>query len=381
MLQALLESAGLTPDDVELVQYPGLRPGHGAPAGRRRRRHRLRQQRADPARAWPAIEAERPAVRRVVPLPGPGLVDRRRRRSTAKRDALAAFTAATLRAMDEIAADPQKGLDATFAAVPDLGPGPGDSSGRSSARRSRPGRTTGRTRQSGRSIGTAGRVARLHDRARPRAEPGHGRPARLGRAAPDPLAPGTGARVAAARAFGALPFRHGRLERRPTGARGDRTVGRGAGARLAREPLAQWQSRGLLILRSRVRIPDGSPPPGGFAWPVFEGCRRARCRHRPSLARWLRAAQAPAPEPEPAAHGRDHCYGTLGRRARAASLPLSGSRLRRVGSPVQEDEPPPRRVLARTHDWRRCRVRGLAYDAGRPWAAILPTRGDARGEA
>ena len=31
-----------------------------------------------------------------------------------------AFTAATLRAMEEIAADPQKGLDATFEAVPDL---------------------------------------------------------------------------------------------------------------------------------------------------------------------------------------------------------------------------------------------------------------------
>ena len=38
----------------------------------------------------------------------------------AKHQALAAFTAATLRAMNEITADPQKGLDATFAAVPDL---------------------------------------------------------------------------------------------------------------------------------------------------------------------------------------------------------------------------------------------------------------------
>ena len=39
---------------------------------------------------------------------------------TSKHDALAAFTKATLKAMDDIAADPQKGLDATFAAVPDL---------------------------------------------------------------------------------------------------------------------------------------------------------------------------------------------------------------------------------------------------------------------
>jgi ABC-type nitrate/sulfonate/bicarbonate transport system substrate-binding protein len=37
-----------------------------------------------------------------------------------KRGALAAFTAATFRAMEEITADPQKGLDAAFAAVPDL---------------------------------------------------------------------------------------------------------------------------------------------------------------------------------------------------------------------------------------------------------------------
>ncbi|HEY5628269.1 MAG TPA: hypothetical protein VIR16_02050, partial [Candidatus Limnocylindrales bacterium] len=38
----------------------------------------------------------------------------------AKHDALAAFTKATLKAMDDITADPQKGLDATFAIVPDL---------------------------------------------------------------------------------------------------------------------------------------------------------------------------------------------------------------------------------------------------------------------
>jgi ABC-type nitrate/sulfonate/bicarbonate transport system substrate-binding protein len=37
-----------------------------------------------------------------------------------KQDALRRFTDATLRAMDEIAADPQVGLDATFALVPDL---------------------------------------------------------------------------------------------------------------------------------------------------------------------------------------------------------------------------------------------------------------------
>ena len=59
----------------------------------------------------------------IVPLPGPGLVTGTATLA-AKHDALKAFTAATLRAMDEIAADPQAGLDATFAAVPDLATDP-----------------------------------------------------------------------------------------------------------------------------------------------------------------------------------------------------------------------------------------------------------------
>ena len=49
MLQALLGSAGLTPDDVTIVEFPGLQAGGRAPAGPGRRRDRLRQQRADPA--------------------------------------------------------------------------------------------------------------------------------------------------------------------------------------------------------------------------------------------------------------------------------------------------------------------------------------------
>ena len=42
----------------------------------------------------------------------------------AKGPALRAFVAAPLRAMDEIAADPQVGLDAAIAAVPELGKDP-----------------------------------------------------------------------------------------------------------------------------------------------------------------------------------------------------------------------------------------------------------------
>jgi ABC-type nitrate/sulfonate/bicarbonate transport system substrate-binding protein len=37
-----------------------------------------------------------------------------------KRDAITAFVAATLHAMEDIAADPEKGLDAAIKAVPDL---------------------------------------------------------------------------------------------------------------------------------------------------------------------------------------------------------------------------------------------------------------------
>jgi ABC-type nitrate/sulfonate/bicarbonate transport system substrate-binding protein len=59
----------------------------------------------------------------IVALPGPGLVTGTTTLD-AKRDALAAFTAVTLDAMDQIVADPQKGIDATFAAVPDLAADP-----------------------------------------------------------------------------------------------------------------------------------------------------------------------------------------------------------------------------------------------------------------
>jgi ABC-type nitrate/sulfonate/bicarbonate transport system substrate-binding protein len=59
----------------------------------------------------------------AVPLPGPGLVVGEQALAT-KHDALKAFVAATLRAMSEIEADPQKGVDASIAAVPDLGTDP-----------------------------------------------------------------------------------------------------------------------------------------------------------------------------------------------------------------------------------------------------------------
>ena len=76
MLQAMLASGGLTTDDVEIVEYPGLHPGDRGRTGRRRRRDRVRQQRAGPARA-PRREGRRPARRRrhAAARSGPDRVD------------------------------------------------------------------------------------------------------------------------------------------------------------------------------------------------------------------------------------------------------------------------------------------------------------------
>jgi len=121
-LQALLQSAGLTTSDVTIQLYPD----YGQTAA-------LQQGAVDAATGFAnnePIALKRAGIEPVVlgvdasiALPGPGLVTGTAT-LTSKHDALAAFTAATLRAMKEITADPQKGLDATFAAVPDLAQDP-----------------------------------------------------------------------------------------------------------------------------------------------------------------------------------------------------------------------------------------------------------------
>ena len=118
MLQALLGSAGLKPADVTVVLYPD----YGQATA-------LQQGVVDAATGFSNNEPvmlEQAGfhtvvltVDAIVPLPGPGLVTGVATLA-AKKAALAAFTSATLRAMNEIAAAPQQGLDATFAAVPDL---------------------------------------------------------------------------------------------------------------------------------------------------------------------------------------------------------------------------------------------------------------------
>jgi NitT/TauT family transport system substrate-binding protein len=118
MLQALLGSAGLTTDDVEIVEYPDFT-----------QRAAVEQGAVDAATGFAnnePVQLELDGVKAVVlridditPLPGPGLIAGV---STldAKRDAIDAFVSATLRAMDAIAKDPEMGLAAAITAVPEL---------------------------------------------------------------------------------------------------------------------------------------------------------------------------------------------------------------------------------------------------------------------
>ncbi len=118
MLQAMLSSAGLTPDDVEIVEYPDFGQGAAVAAGA-----------VDAATGFTNNEPVQlelsgtPAtvlrVDDIVPLPGNGLITGNATLE-GKHDVLAAFVEATLRAMHDIAADPQAGLDATYKAVPEL---------------------------------------------------------------------------------------------------------------------------------------------------------------------------------------------------------------------------------------------------------------------
>jgi NitT/TauT family transport system substrate-binding protein len=122
MLQALLSSADLSPDDLTIVEYPDF----GQLAG-------VQQGAVDSATGFAnnepvrlelaGTEAVILTVDDVVPLPGNGLIVGEATLE-AKGDALRAFVAATLRAMDDIIAEPQAGLDAALAAVPELGSDP-----------------------------------------------------------------------------------------------------------------------------------------------------------------------------------------------------------------------------------------------------------------
>jgi NitT/TauT family transport system substrate-binding protein len=119
MLQALLGSADLTPDDLQIVEYPDF--GQGAA---------VTQDAVDAATGFAnnepvqlrltGVDVNVLSVDSIVPLPGNGLIA-----GTAaidsKGDAIAGFIAATLRAMVEITEKPEVGLDAAIKEEPVLG--------------------------------------------------------------------------------------------------------------------------------------------------------------------------------------------------------------------------------------------------------------------
>jgi NitT/TauT family transport system substrate-binding protein len=118
MLQALLDSAGLKPDDVTIVEYPDFGQGVAVQQGA-----------VDAATGFTSnepVQLERTGIKatvlhvdQIVALPGPGLIAGTSTLQSRKA-AVAAFVAATLRAMEEIAATPKVGLDAAVTAVPEL---------------------------------------------------------------------------------------------------------------------------------------------------------------------------------------------------------------------------------------------------------------------
>lgn len=118
MLQALLRSAELTPEDLAIVEYPDFSQGGAVAQGA-----------VDAATGFAnnePVQVELTGVPvnilrvdGITPLPGPGLIVGVATLET-KRDAIASFVDATLRAMTEITADPTKGLEAAYIAVPEL---------------------------------------------------------------------------------------------------------------------------------------------------------------------------------------------------------------------------------------------------------------------
>jgi NitT/TauT family transport system substrate-binding protein len=119
MVEALLESAGLTTEDIEVVEYPDF--GQGAAVA------------ADAVDAATGFANNEPIqlelsgtpasvirIDDIVPLPGPGLIAGLGTLED-NEEGVQAFVIASLQAMEEIARDPEAGLDAAIAEVPELG--------------------------------------------------------------------------------------------------------------------------------------------------------------------------------------------------------------------------------------------------------------------
>jgi len=118
MLQALLASAGLTPDDVEIRDYPDF--GQAVA---------LQQGQVDAATGFAnnepivlaneGFETNLLRIDEITPLPGPGLTVGAPAIAS-KPNQVRAFVEQTLRAMDEITNDPALGLDAAISVIPEL---------------------------------------------------------------------------------------------------------------------------------------------------------------------------------------------------------------------------------------------------------------------
>ena len=119
MLQALLASASLTPDDLDIREYPDFGQAVALQQGQVDAATGFRNNEPVQLRLV-GFETSVLDVDSITPLPGPGLTVGEGTLA-GKRDAVRSFIAATLRAMDEISADPQAGLDDSIAVVPELG--------------------------------------------------------------------------------------------------------------------------------------------------------------------------------------------------------------------------------------------------------------------
>ncbi|MEX2546787.1 MAG: ABC transporter substrate-binding protein [Chloroflexota bacterium] len=118
MLQALLASAGLTPDDIEIRDYPEFGQGVALRLGEVDAATGFRNN--EPVQlAREGFATNLLAIDEITPLPGPGLTVGESTLAS-KGESLRAFVAATLRAMDEIGANPELGLDAAIVVVPEL---------------------------------------------------------------------------------------------------------------------------------------------------------------------------------------------------------------------------------------------------------------------
>jgi NitT/TauT family transport system substrate-binding protein len=118
MLQALLDSAGLTPDDLHIVEYPDYGQGAAVTAGAVDAATGFRNNEPVQLRLTGA-QVNVLTVDAITPLPGNGLIAGTKAIES-KADALRGFIAATLRAMEEIKAKPEVGLDAAIKQVPEL---------------------------------------------------------------------------------------------------------------------------------------------------------------------------------------------------------------------------------------------------------------------